>query len=90
VIERMRGAWVRTRGPSRAVFAVGVVVGAALLAAFLFGLWHVLVGGLVKGNWRAGGFGIALASACGVLLWIDTAVLRFVTGRAERARIGEP
>lgn len=89
MIDRIRAAWGRTHGPARVVLAVGVVVGVALLGGFLFGMWHVLVGGLVKGNWQAGGFGLALASACGVLLWIDAAVLRLLTGRAGHARIGE-
>jgi Na+(H+)/acetate symporter ActP len=36
----------------------------------------VVVGGFLKGNWKAGGFGIALASVAGVLLWIEAAVAR--------------
>lgn len=36
----------------------------------------MLFGGFVKGNWRAGGFGVALAAVAGVLLWIEAAVVR--------------
>ena len=34
------------------------------------------MGGFLKGNWDAGGFGIALASVAGVLLWIEAAIAR--------------
>ena len=47
----------------------------ALAGAFLFGAWHVLFGGFVKGNWRAGGFGVVLALASGALLWADALVI---------------
>jgi hypothetical protein len=57
---------------------VAVAVALALLGAFLFGLVHVVVGGFVKGNWKAGGFGIALMSVTGVLLWIEAAIARRV------------
>lgn len=36
----------------------------------------MLFGGFVKGNWRAGGFGVALAAVAGVHLWIEAAVVR--------------
>ena len=58
--------------------ALAIAVAAALLGAFLFGLWHVAVGGVLKGNWDGGGFGIALASVAGVLLWIEASVARRV------------
>jgi len=58
------------------VLVIGGVVAAGLLGAFLFGLWHVAVGGLVRGNWNAAGFGFALASVTGVLLWIEASVAR--------------
>ena len=51
--------------------AVRVVVALALLAlagAAAFGLWHVVVGGLVNGNPRAGTFGVVLALAAGLPL----------------------
>jgi hypothetical protein len=78
----VREAWRRAGVPARVGLAIASVVALCLLGAFLFGLWHVLVGGLLKGNWRAGGFGIALASAAGVLLWIDAIVLRRLGARA--------
>jgi hypothetical protein len=61
---------------TRVVLVVGGVVAAGLLGAFLFGLWHVAVGGLVRDNWNAAGFGFALASVSGVLLWIEASVAR--------------
>jgi hypothetical protein len=56
--------------------ALAGLLAVGLLGAFLFGLWHVVVGGFLKGNWNAAGFGIALASVAGVLLWIEAAVAR--------------
>jgi hypothetical protein len=76
--RRVRAAWSGGGPGTRLAVAAGAVVAAALLGAFLFGIWHVLVGGFLKGNWRAGGFGIALASVAGVLLWIEAAIARRV------------
>ena len=45
-----------------------VIAGIALAAAAAFGLWHLLVGGMINGNPRAGTFGIALALAAGLPL----------------------
>ena len=45
-----------------------VLAGIAFAAAVAFGLWHVLVGGLINGNPRAGTFGIVLALAAGLPL----------------------
>jgi hypothetical protein len=73
---RMAIAWARGGAGTRAALALAVAIAVALLGAFLFGLWHVVVGGFLKGNWNAGGFGIALASVAGVLLWIEAAVAR--------------
>ncbi|MDA8236782.1 MAG: hypothetical protein M0T75_02690 [Chloroflexi bacterium] len=73
---RAVGAWASGGGGTRAALAVAGVAAAALIGAFLFGAWHVLVGGFVKGNWRAGAFGVALAAASGALLWIEVAVGR--------------
>lgn len=56
-----------TRG-QRLVILVGGTLTAALAGAFLFGVWHVLFGGFVKGNWRAGAFGVALAAISAALL----------------------
>jgi hypothetical protein len=41
---------------------------AVLIGATAFGLWHLVVGGLVNGNPRAAGFGAALALVAGGLL----------------------
>ena len=65
-------------GLIRAGLAVLVVV---LAGACAFGLWHVVVGGVVNGNGRAAEFGAALAAASGVaLLMADRARRR--AGRA--------
>lgn len=56
--------------------ALAGLLAAALLGAFLFGVWHVVFGGIVKGNWRAGGFGLALAAIAGGLLVIELAIAR--------------
>jgi hypothetical protein len=74
--SRMTGAWAGGGTGKRLVLALAVALAAALLGAFLFGLWHVVVGGFLKGNWKAGGFGFALASVAGVLLWIEAAIAR--------------
>ncbi len=68
--------WVRGGRPTRVALALAGVVAAALLGAFLFGLWHVLFGGVVRGNWGAGRFGIALAAISGALLVLEVAVGR--------------
>ncbi len=70
------GAWARAGSATRVVLVVAGILAAGLLGAFLFGLWHVVVGGFLNGNWNAGGFGIALASVAGVLLWIEAALAR--------------
>ncbi|MCU0506691.1 MAG: hypothetical protein MUE82_13180 [Chloroflexi bacterium] len=80
--RRIAEAWRRSGPAGRAGLAVASIAALALLGAFAFGFWHVLAGGLVNGNWRAGGFGIALASAAGVMLWIDAIVLRRLGARA--------
>ncbi len=69
-------AWVRGGPGTRIAVAVGVAIAAALLGAFLFGLWHVVVGGFVNGNWNAAGFGFALAGVTGVLLWLEASLAR--------------
>jgi hypothetical protein len=45
--------------------AVAWVAGAALLGAFAFGAWHLVVGGGLHGNPRAAAFGIGLATVSG-------------------------
>ena len=46
----------------------GLLVIIALAGATAFGLWHVVVGGLIHGNVRAAGFGIGLVTLAGGLL----------------------
>jgi hypothetical protein len=52
----------------RLVRAGLLVLVLALVGAGLFGLWHVVVGGLVNGNARAATFGVELAAGSGALL----------------------
>jgi hypothetical protein len=47
---------------------VALLLLAVLIGATAFGLWHLVVGGLVNGNPRAAGFGAALALVAGALL----------------------
>jgi hypothetical protein len=49
----------------RAAALIAAVVAAG---AMLFGLWHVVVGGLLNGNPRAAAFGVTLAVVAGGLL----------------------
>lgn len=53
---------------SRILAGLGLAVGAVLAGAALFGLWHVVVAGLIRGNPRAGQFGVALTTVAGLLL----------------------
>ncbi len=57
----------------RALLAIVIVV---LAAAGLFGLWHVVVGGLLHGNGRAGLFGAVLATIAGSLLTVAAVAWR--------------
>jgi hypothetical protein len=65
---RLVASWSTGSPGRRAAILIGGTLAAALAGAFLFGAWHVLFGGLVKGNWRAGGFGVALAAISVALL----------------------
>ncbi len=56
---------------------VAIVV---LAGATAFGLWHVVVGGLVNGNAAAARFGLVLAVVAGSLLTTCVAVLRLLRG----------
>ena len=56
---------IATRDPIRLALALAI---ALLAGATAFGLWHVVVGGLVNGNPRAAGFGVVLAAVAGGLL----------------------
>jgi hypothetical protein len=55
-----------------AIIAILVVCAGALA----FGLWHVIVGGVINGNPRAASFGIALAAVAGGFLLGLTAAFR--------------
>jgi hypothetical protein len=61
------------RDPRRLVLAVVVVV---LIAATAFGVWHVVIGGLLNGNPRAAAFGVVLATAAGSVLAVTVGTLR--------------
>jgi len=63
----------RIAGPVGWVIALAGVV---LLGATAFGLWHVVVGGLINGNPRAAGFGAALALIAGIPLLVGALVVR--------------
>lgn len=74
--RRVATAWAKGRTPTRIILGIAIVIAAGLLGAFLFGVWHIVVGGFVKGNWNAAGFGFALSSVTGVLLWIEASIAR--------------
>ena len=59
---------VRAALPAGPVGLVVLVIGIALAGAVAFGLWHLVVGGLINGNPRAGTFGLVLALSAGLLL----------------------
>lgn len=65
---RLATSWRRSGTLDRLVIAVVGVLAAALAGAFLFGAWHVLFGGLVRGNPRAAAFGVGLALVSGLAL----------------------
>jgi hypothetical protein len=54
-----------TADARRLLVAVVLVV---LVGATAFGLWHLVVGGLINGNPRAATFGVVLATGAGALL----------------------
>ena len=54
------------RRDSRRLFVAVVIV--ILAGVTAFGLWHVIVGGLLNGNLRAAAFGVVLAVLGGGLL----------------------
>jgi hypothetical protein len=56
------------------------VVAAGLAGATLFGLWHVVVGGLIHRNPAAGWFGVALSLVAGGLLAVSVLRLRRLRG----------
>jgi hypothetical protein len=76
--QQWTGAWRRASPAGRLGLALGCLLVAALAGAFLFGAWHVVVGGLVKGNPRAAAFGIALSTVSAVGLAVLLALVRRV------------
>ncbi len=60
--DRLASTWRRSGPVGRAALLGGGALGAALVGAFVFGAWHVLIGGLVRGNPRAAGFGVVLSA----------------------------
>ena len=67
--QRVAAAWSTGGRRQRAAILAGGAITAALAGAFLFG-------GLVKGNWRAGAFGLALAALTAGLLAGEAAIAR--------------
>jgi hypothetical protein len=64
---------IATRDPLRLLVAAAITI---LAGATAFGLWHVVVGGLLNGNPRAAGFGVVLATVAGGLLAGAVSVFR--------------
>ena len=56
--------------------ALAAVIVVALGGATAFGLWHLVVGGMLNGNPRAAAFGAVLAIVAATLLGGTTAVAR--------------
>jgi hypothetical protein len=65
-----------------------VIAAAVLLGAALFGLWHLVVGGFINGNPRAGTFGLVLALVAGTPLVVGGWLLRRRRGSARRVLAG--
>jgi hypothetical protein len=57
---------VTLTGDARRLLVAVVLV--VLVGATAFGLWHLVVGGLINGNPRAATFGAVLATGAGALL----------------------
>ena len=64
---------ITARDPVRIVLVVAI---ATLAGAPAFGLWHVIVGGLLHGNPRAAAFGAVLAVIAGGLLGAAVTLFR--------------
>jgi hypothetical protein len=56
---------VTLTGDARRLLVAVVLV--VLVGATAFGLWHLVVGGLINGNPRAATFGVVLATGAGAL-----------------------
>jgi hypothetical protein len=78
-------AWRSGGGRDRALLVAWAIVVALLSGAFLFGAWHVLMGWLIKGNPRAGAFGLGLAAVTGVALVVMARLGRRLLPRREGA-----
>jgi hypothetical protein len=61
-------------GPVRRAAILAILV--VCVGALAFGLWHVIVGGVINGNPRAESFGITLAAVAGGFLLGLTAAFR--------------
>jgi hypothetical protein len=73
----MTGGTERAIEPlARPVRLLLAIAGLALAGAMAFGLWHLVVGGLLHGNPRAGTFGLILALAAGLPLMLGTWIVR--------------
>lgn len=64
------------RVPAGLLGLVGLGVAIVLADALAFGLWHVVVGGIVNGNAAAARFGLVLAAASAALLIPAVAAIR--------------
>jgi hypothetical protein len=64
----------RRRAASRVLLLIGILLAGALL----FGLWHVVVGGLINRNQNAAMFGVGLAVLSGVLLGVTASGRRLL------------
>jgi hypothetical protein len=72
---------IRTAVPAGWPGVALVALGLVLAGAAAFGLWHLVVGGFINGNPRAGTFGLVLALAAGLPLVAGA----WVMGRRRRA-----
>jgi hypothetical protein len=82
------GAWRAGSGRDRLLLAAWAAIAALLTGAFLFGAWHVLMGWLIKGNPRAGAFGVALAAVTGAGLAVSAVVgRRILPSRADARQV---
>ncbi len=80
--RRIDEAWALAGPLGRSGLVAGAVAAVLLTGAFVFGAWHVGFGWIVKGNPRAGLFGLVLATASGATFAIGAAVARrWLTGR---------
>lgn len=70
------GSWSGFDDLRRPLRLVVAIVALALAGAAAFGLWHLVVGGLINGNPRAGTFGLILSLAAGIPLAVAGLVMR--------------